>query len=110
MGNEEGQGQEHESEEEQHDSDEENAGQEAQDSTNSGHSVLLSRIERTKDREYGSFIYLLCLLVVCGARFPRLDLAHEQELYPQDGRDDNQGPCHLSRRGAQIRRGARKTA
>src|SRR6266446_2156968 len=71
--------------------------------------ILLSRIERTKGGEYGSFVYLLCLLAVCGARFPHLDLAHEQELCSQDGRHDDQEPGDLRRRGAQIGRGGGKT-
>src|SRR5258708_7338232 len=71
--------------------------------------ILLSRIERTKGGEYDSFVYLLCLLAVCRARFPHLDLAHEQELCPQDGRHDDQGPRDLGGGGAQIGGGGGKT-
>src|SRR5260221_4713751 len=62
-----------------------------------------------KGSNHDHSLYLLCLLAMRGARFPHLDLAHEQELCPQDGRHDDQGPCHLSRSGAQIGRGGGKT-
>src|SRR5260221_9030342 len=68
---------------------------------------VCKNIKKGSNHDYS--LYLLCLLAMRGARFPRLDLAHEQELYPQDGRDNNQGPCHLSRGGAQIGRGGGKT-